>query len=62
MAMVLVVDDSSADRIVVGTLLEKQPGCTVEYAADGVEALARVETAPPDLIVTDLRMPRMDGL
>ena len=62
MATVLVVDDSSADRIVVGRLLEKRPGCAVEYAADGVEALARVKTAPPDLIVTDLRMPRMDGL
>jgi len=62
MATVLVVDDSAVDRRLVGGLLEQRPECTIEYAADGVEALSRVEEELPDLIVTDLRMPRMDGL
>ena len=62
MTTVLVTDDSAVDRRLLGELLEGRSGCTVEYATDGVEALARVQESRPDLIVTDLRMPRMDGL
>jgi len=62
MPTILVVDDSAVDRRLVGGLLEKKTVCTIEYAANGVEALARLQDAEPDLIVTDLTMPAMDGL
>jgi CheY-like chemotaxis protein len=62
MTTVLVVDDSEVDRRLIGGLLEQKPQCAVEYANDGVEALERVRQSAPDVIVTDLRMPRMDGL
>jgi CheY-like chemotaxis protein len=62
MTTVLVVDDSAVDRRLVGGLLEQRPECRIEYAADGVEAMARAGESLPDVIVTDLRMPRMDGL
>ncbi|MBN2473974.1 MAG: response regulator [Pirellulales bacterium] len=62
MPTILVVDDSAVDRRLVGGLLEKKIVCTVEYAANGVEALARMTDLEPDLIVTDLTMPAMDGL
>ena len=62
MPTVLVVDDSAVDRRLVGGLLRKHPEWTLEFAADGVEALARLRDALPDLIVTDLAMPAMDGL
>ncbi len=62
MPTVLVVDDSAVDRRLVGGFLQKKAVCTVEYAANGVEALARMKDTPPDLIVTDLTMPEMDGL
>ena len=62
MTTVLVVDDSAVDRRLVGELLERRFHCTVQYAANGVEALARMKDAAPDLIVTDLTMPVMDGL
>lgn len=62
MATILVVDDSAVDRRLVGGLLEKSAVCTVQYAANGVEALARMKEVAPDLIVTDLNMPTMDGL
>jgi len=62
MTTVLVVDDSAVDRRLVGGLLEQQPDCKIEYAADGVEAMERAKASLPDVIVTDLRMPRMDGL
>ena len=62
MTTVLVVDDSAVDRRLVGGLLGKMSDCTIVYAGDGVEALAQAEKELPDLIVTDLRMPNMDGL
>jgi CheY-like chemotaxis protein len=62
MTTVLVVDDSPVDRRLLGELLGGRSDWTIQYAADGVEALSRVKEASPDLIVTDLRMPKMDGL
>lgn len=62
MAVVLVVDDSAVDRRLVGGMLAKSPGLVVQYAADGREALAFIEAELPDIVVTDLVMPEMDGL
>jgi CheY-like chemotaxis protein len=59
---VLVIDDSLSDRRLVGGLLSRSGGLTIDYAADGNEALARFESNVPDLVVTDLIMPGMDGL
>jgi CheY-like chemotaxis protein len=62
MPTVLVVDDSEVDRRLVGGILEMRPEYAIAYATDGVEALACIRQSSPDLIVTDLRMPNMDGL
>ena len=62
MALVLVVDDSPVDRRLVGGLLSKAPNIEVVYAADGVDALRVMEEKKPQLVVTDLIMPNMDGL
>jgi len=62
MATVLVVDDSPVDRHRVGSLLNKQPGLTAVFASTGEEALAAIRQQLPDVVVTDLRMPGMNGL
>ncbi|MCE9524450.1 MAG: response regulator [Planctomycetales bacterium] len=62
MQTVLVVDDSAVDRRLVGGMLAKCPGVEVDFAADGKEALHKVQTKPPALVITDLVMPEMDGL
>lgn len=62
MATVLVVDDSAVDRNLVGGLLGTDPGMKVEFAVHGVDALERMASMVPDLVVTDLIMPNMDGL
>jgi len=61
MRRVLVVDDEENLRLVVRTFLKRE-GYEVEVAATGEDALALVETFGPDVILTDVRMPRMGGL
>jgi CheY-like chemotaxis protein/anti-sigma regulatory factor (Ser/Thr protein kinase) len=62
MLNLLVVDDSAVDRRYIGDLLGRDSDICVEYAAQGVEALARIQQARHDLVVTDLVMPEMNGL
>jgi len=56
----LVVDDSMLIRYTVCRFLEER-GFTVESATNGVEALQALERIQPDLIVTDMQMPKMSG-
>ena len=58
---VLVVDDDAGVRYTLRGALEDAGGA-VDEAADGATALVRLEPFRPDLLVTDLRMPGMDGL
>ncbi|WP_437275760.1 sigma-54 dependent transcriptional regulator [Sorangium sp. So ce375] len=58
---VLVVDDEASARSGLEKLL-RQEGYTVDTAADGVEALEVAAERPPDIVVTDLKMPKMDGV
>jgi CheY-like chemotaxis protein len=62
MSTVLVVDDSAVDRRLAGGILEKMSAVSVDYAANGAEALTKIERSPPDVVITDLQMPEMDGL
>ncbi len=60
-ARILVVDDEPSALTVLKKLLLDE-GYAVDTAEDGVEALAIAARHPPDVVVTDLRMPRMNGL
>jgi excisionase family DNA binding protein len=60
---VLVVDDNPDDRDLLCALVDiALPGAHVVCAANGFDALIEVGKAMPDLIVTDLTMPHMDGV
>jgi two-component system response regulator AtoC len=61
MRRVLIVDDEENIRLVLRTLLKKQ-GYEVATAEEGEGALAALESFDPDVILTDVRMPRMGGL
>jgi signal transduction histidine kinase/CheY-like chemotaxis protein len=58
---VLIVDDNATNRVVAQALCEMF-GCTSETADDGVEALEAVQARQFDLVLMDIKMPRMDGV
>ena len=58
---VLVVDDELNQRTAVAAMIERW-GFQTLTAADGAEALERLREFETDAIVTDLMMPRMDGM
>jgi DNA-binding NtrC family response regulator len=58
---ILIVDDEANARTALAELL-KEEGYTVETAADGFKALGKFHDFAPDLVLTDLKMPGMDGL
>ncbi len=60
MATILVVDDNALNRSVLTTLLAYRGHRMVE-AADGHEAIERTLVERPDLVITDILMPNMDG-
>ncbi len=62
MNTILIVDDSELDRRLAAGLLSKNARFHIEQATDGKDALAKIEAHQPDLVVTDLVMPEMDGL
>lgn len=59
---VLVVDDSATVRQAFAAILGRDRAIEVTTAADPLFALAKMERHRPDVIVTDIEMPRMDGL
>jgi len=61
MAKILVAEDDLRERNGLRVLLETR-GYTVKVAADGVEALQRIQEEEFDLLLTDVWMPRMNGL
>ena len=62
MPTILVADDGAEDRKRIGAILEQDRNLQVVCVADGAEALVQFETEKPDLLLTDLQMPKMDGL
>lgn len=58
--IILVVDDSPTVRTLVSQTLEKR-GYRTLLAGDGMQALARIQEAVPDLVLLDVTMPHLDG-
>lgn len=61
MANILIVDDQDSILQIVRRILEKH-GHSVIEAVDGITALKKVSESNPDLVITDIFMPEMDGL
>lgn len=61
MAKILIVDDEVPIRRTLRDILEFE-GYDVEEAADGLECIAKVQKEKFDVIITDIKMPKMDGI
>ncbi len=61
MASILAVDDSPSMRQMVSFTL-KEAGYSVIEAEDGEDALAKAKQGPVQLVLTDVNMPKMDGI
>jgi DNA-binding NtrC family response regulator len=59
---ILVADDNELTREELGHVLAGEPGVAVETVADGQEALRRIAGQTYSIVLTDLRMPRLDGM
>ena len=59
---IMVVDDDSDFRGMIIRMLSRSINCVVEDFANGAEALIRMGSHPPDLLILDMFMPEMDGL
>ena len=62
MPTLLVVDDAEVDRRLIASLLEKQTDLEIQFAANGKQAMQSIRQDTPDLVLTDIVMPEMDGL
>jgi DNA-binding NarL/FixJ family response regulator len=63
MTRVLIVDDQDIVRQGLGVILGHSPGIEVAgYAADGLEALQQVGALRPEVVLMDLKMPRLNGI
>src|SRR5579863_7141608 len=60
MAKVLIVDDNATNRKLVAAILEHETHTVLE-AADGADGLAVARAERPDLVISDILMPSMDG-
>src|SRR6516225_6235133 len=58
---ILIVDDEANARAALSEIL-REDGCATETAADGFKALGKLEEFAPDVILTDLKMPGLDGI
>ncbi|QHL89771.1 response regulator [Sphingomonas changnyeongensis] len=58
--LILTVDDSASMRMLLKASLGAQ-GFTIETANDGEHGLERMHEVKPDLLITDINMPKMDG-
>lgn len=59
---ILIVDDSAMDRHLAGAIVQKCEGWQAQFASDGKEALEILHKLTPDVVLTDMLMPEMDGL
>ena len=61
MSTILVIEDDMEVRVLIQSLLERQ-GHEVFLAEDGIQGMEAFASSAPDIVITDLYMPRMKGI
>jgi DNA-binding NtrC family response regulator len=58
---VLVVEDDGSSREIIDMIFAQEPGIYYSLAAGGANAIAKLSEGPPDVVLTDLVMPKVSG-
>ena len=58
---ILIVDDIPGNRILLDKVIRGHWNCQTSMASDGLDAIQKIKSHPPDLIFLDVMMPHMDG-
>ena len=62
-AKIMVVEDSSRARSALAAFMSLQAGIQISAeASNGLEAISKIKSCPPDIVIMDMQMPVMDGL
>ena len=62
-AKIMVVEDSSRARSALTAYISLQVGVRITAeASNGIEAISKIKSSPPDIVIMDMQMPVMDGL
>ena len=59
---VLIVDDTTTSRALLRAGLDEIGVTNVTFAVDGADAISKINAAPPNLIISDINLPKVDGL
>jgi two-component system, chemotaxis family, chemotaxis protein CheY len=59
---VLIVDDTTTSRALLRSGLDEIGVTNVTFAVDGADAIAKINSAAPNLIISDINMPKVDGI
>ena len=62
MATILIVDDETNTRVLLNSILENELGHELFFSPDGAAAIEMYPLIYPDLVITDLVMPRLNGV
>src|ERR1700730_15688688 len=62
MAKILIADDEPVQRVLITEVFSANPAITLIEVEDGEQALERVRAEHPDLVILDVKIPKVDGL
>ena len=62
MKNILIIDDSEASLYLLQSIFDEEPKITAHTEIDSTKAISRIKELPPDLLLIDIMIPKIDGI